>query len=269
MTKQIVSEKGFIQNCQGQKIDPIWVHRYISFINSRTENIKDEKHHIVPKSVNKLLDKDPENLVWLSFREHFIAHLLLFKALPKSIDMALALEFLLRKNSTKSGRKFAYLKEQLRLSKKSPEFIQKFSKIRRQQALSQWKNPESRGKLLESIKKSANTEQRKLQSKYTAKQQWITSRDKMVQSIETVVKTKPYKDKLSAATVKRYTVPEERIKTAEAAKRQWADPLKRAKTTLGLYNFYVKNAKTLEVKEKFEQKIKDILKRYPELYPPT
>lgn len=183
--------------------------------------------------------------------------------------MALALEFLLRKNPTKSGRKFAYLKKQLRLSKKSPEFVQKFSEIRRQQALKQWKNPESRGRLLESIKKSANSEQRNLKLKCNAKQQWAISKDKMVQSIEAVVKTKPYKDKLSAATIKRYTRSEERIKTVEAAKRQWVDPLKRAKTTLGLYSFYVENAKTLEIKEKFEQKIKDILEQYPELYPPT
>lgn len=38
-----------------------------------------EKHHIIPRSINKALEKDPKNIVILSAREHFIAHALLVK----------------------------------------------------------------------------------------------------------------------------------------------------------------------------------------------
>ena len=38
-----------------------------------------EKHHIVPRSINKSLIKDKSNLVYLTPREHYICHRLLEK----------------------------------------------------------------------------------------------------------------------------------------------------------------------------------------------
>lgn len=63
------------------------LNRYIQFINAiltkRSENVKfeySEKHHILPKSMGGSNDK--ENLIYLSYREHYIAHYMLAKAFP-------------------------------------------------------------------------------------------------------------------------------------------------------------------------------------------
>ena len=58
--------------------------RYIKFINSRptrlkkTKDLYTERHHIIPRSLGGSNDKD--NLILLTGREHFIAHLILWKA---------------------------------------------------------------------------------------------------------------------------------------------------------------------------------------------
>ena len=63
------------------------LNRYIQFINAilakRPENVKfkySEKHHILPKSMGGTNDK--ENLIYLSYREHYLAHYMLAKAFP-------------------------------------------------------------------------------------------------------------------------------------------------------------------------------------------
>ena len=55
---------------------------YSRLVNSRQmrlpiDGIYYERHHILPKSLGG--DDSPQNLVWLTPREHFIAHLLLVK----------------------------------------------------------------------------------------------------------------------------------------------------------------------------------------------
>lgn len=58
--------------------------RYINFINSRPTRLKKSKqlytenHHIIPRSLGGSNDKS--NLILLTGREHFIAHLILWKA---------------------------------------------------------------------------------------------------------------------------------------------------------------------------------------------
>lgn len=63
------------------------LNRYIQFINAiltkRPENVKfeySERHHILPKSMGGTNDK--ENLIYLSYREHYLAHYMLAKAFP-------------------------------------------------------------------------------------------------------------------------------------------------------------------------------------------
>ena len=60
-----------------------YLDRYVKFISSRANvRIKTEtaKHHILPKCMGGENDKD--NLVYLTHREHFIAHYMLAKAFP-------------------------------------------------------------------------------------------------------------------------------------------------------------------------------------------
>ena len=91
---------------------------YIALIESRKNRPNTgytEKHHIIPKSMGGTDDKD--NLISLTAREHFIAHLLLVKAVkdPKhKIKMGLALHKLLHGNNkvyVKSARVYQLVKE--------------------------------------------------------------------------------------------------------------------------------------------------------------
>lgn len=62
-----------------------------------------ERHHIIPKSIQPALVRTPSNLVYLTAREHFIAHLLLVKCTLGSakIKMQFALSCMLgRHNDT-------------------------------------------------------------------------------------------------------------------------------------------------------------------------
>lgn len=59
-------------------------NRYERFINSRPQRIKQkndglEVHHIIPKSIDPSRAKDPDNLIVLTPREHYIAHWMLAK----------------------------------------------------------------------------------------------------------------------------------------------------------------------------------------------
>lgn len=79
-----------------------------------------EKHHIIPKSLGG--PNIRSNLVWLTAREHFIAHLLLVKALPSPFKrkMQFALLFLRGKGRgrgrqlyTLTSRVYEFVKKQL------------------------------------------------------------------------------------------------------------------------------------------------------------
>lgn len=70
-----------------------YLNRYIKFIESRTQASCGEDHHICPKADDlfpeyKSLNIFPWNKITLSFREHYIAHLLLHKAYGNSQSRA-------------------------------------------------------------------------------------------------------------------------------------------------------------------------------------
>lgn len=67
-----------------------------------------EEHHIVPKCLGG--DNSPDNLIFLSGRAHFIAHLLLHKLHPDNKALLLAAVFLSKGNKV-SSRTYAFLKE--------------------------------------------------------------------------------------------------------------------------------------------------------------
>ena len=63
-----------------------YYNRYINFVKSRPQRVKQlndglEVHHIIPRSLGG--DNDASNLVNLTPREHWIAHLMLRKMFPK------------------------------------------------------------------------------------------------------------------------------------------------------------------------------------------
>ena len=64
--------------------------RYINFIKSRPVDRKldyVEQHHILPKSLYPAFEFNKDNLISLTPKEHYIAHLLLYRAFPKSYFM--------------------------------------------------------------------------------------------------------------------------------------------------------------------------------------
>ena len=69
-----------------------YIKRYCKFINTR-QQIKGytESHHILPVSLFPEFAEVKENIINLSAREHYIAHLLLHKAFPKNNKMLWAI----------------------------------------------------------------------------------------------------------------------------------------------------------------------------------
>lgn len=88
----------------------IWKNYYIRFLNSRKQTSKQEVHHIIPVSLlekDSYLIKDPCNLISLTFREHFIAHLILYKMYPNCRKLVAAAYFIVLKELRMLG-KFSY-----------------------------------------------------------------------------------------------------------------------------------------------------------------
>lgn len=89
-----------------------YYNRYLKFIESRNnKSFKNnyEKHHIIPKSMGGT--NDASNIIKLSFREHFIAHWLLWKAFQNA-QMIHAFWFMNNKQISKiSSRVYCTLKE--------------------------------------------------------------------------------------------------------------------------------------------------------------
>lgn len=70
-----------------------------------------EKHHIMPRCMGG--NDDSSNLVWLTAREHFVAHLLLVKVYPANNKLVHAARMMTRcsnKNATRNNREYEWLK---------------------------------------------------------------------------------------------------------------------------------------------------------------
>ena len=68
-----------------------YTNRYIKFLTSRTTSTDyTESHHILPKSLFPQFSNDPDNLIKLTAREHYIAHWMLYKIFPNSHPMRIA-----------------------------------------------------------------------------------------------------------------------------------------------------------------------------------
>lgn len=86
------------------KANQHYVTRYHRFIESRSKRTLNEgqyveKHHIIPKCMGG--DDKPANLIVLSLREHFIAHMLLAYAYPNYIPVCSAFIQMCHKNKHK------------------------------------------------------------------------------------------------------------------------------------------------------------------------
>lgn len=86
-------------------------NKLIEKANNRTLNCYKEKHHIIPKCLGGTDEK--QNLVELTAREHFIAHLLLVKIHPKSYGLikAVAMMCIGHSGQRSMNRMYGWMKE--------------------------------------------------------------------------------------------------------------------------------------------------------------
>jgi hypothetical protein len=68
------------------------------------KSIYAEKHHIVPKCLDKVPDNNKSNLVKVTHREHFLLHYILCKIYPNSFKLKLALSAM-QKSVDVNGKK--------------------------------------------------------------------------------------------------------------------------------------------------------------------
>lgn len=86
-----------IEKLKSLENNALHLNRYIEFITTRTHRdliINGQVHHILPAQLFPEHDKDQNNLILLQDREHFIAHHLLWKALPQQKEMQCAFWFM-------------------------------------------------------------------------------------------------------------------------------------------------------------------------------
>ena len=143
-----------------EEVNDLWLDRYISFISSRTQAKKEERHHIIPVAFCngdlKYLKTDKENLINLTLREHYIAHLLLSKALPKSESMAHAFWMMTCRAKIQNSRQFENLRNRVstRMSEtlsalwQNSDFRKQMSESHSISVKKMWENPEIREKFM-------------------------------------------------------------------------------------------------------------------------
>lgn len=143
-----------------EEVNTLWLDRYTSFVSSRTQARKEERHHIIPvafcKGDLKYLKTDKTNLINLTFREHYIAHLLLSKALPKSESMAHAFWIMTCRAKVQNSRQFDRLRNRVstRMSEtlsalwQNPDFRKQMSEAHSISVKKMWENPEIREKFM-------------------------------------------------------------------------------------------------------------------------
>lgn len=90
-----------------------------------------ERHHIKPKSIFPELSKDPNNLVLLTAREHYIAHLLLTKIYSEGENhrkMVCALYFMINGNK----KHFKHFHDKVKSSKEYERIRREYGEVARQ-----------------------------------------------------------------------------------------------------------------------------------------
>lgn len=119
-----------------------------------------ENHHIVPRSIRPDLAKDKDNIVRLTYREHYVAHLLLYKIYENDIVNNRKMGFaIVRMCKNRNGLKVTsheFEMAKLICSKNQRENPRDYSKEERMQmskrSLKNWQNADYRNRVIASVK---------------------------------------------------------------------------------------------------------------------
>jgi hypothetical protein len=105
-------------------------NRYLRLIEYRKNNppVEGEKHHIIPRCIGG--GNEPENIVLLGYREHFIAQYLLAKSYPEYSNLWYAFTMMKRVCEGKSVLYESARKYIIHLLKTDKKRIDKMSKPR-------------------------------------------------------------------------------------------------------------------------------------------
>ena len=176
-----------------QKVYNALISKRKEFLLKKTDSVYTELHHILPRCLGGT--DEPENLVRLTAREHFIAHRLLSKIYHTNSDLALSVLFMMKVQGSviRQSREIARLKE---LSSNAASMI----------SSALWEDPTYRTKVAQSKKKFFES----LEEGYWAERQ------RVIMNLDPKTRKK-----LSAATKKYFKDPCNREKMSFIKKRHW------------------------------------------------
>ncbi|ARK07836.1 putative homing endonuclease [Aeromonas phage phiA8-29] len=191
-----------------QKVYTSLISKRIAEPLKKSKELYTELHHIVPRCLGG--SDNPENLVRLTAREHFIAHRLLAKMYPSVIDLRFAALKMARKrgSSFMNSRLFELYKTE------HAEFMSKFMSTA-------WKDEEIRERASASHKKNWKNEE--YREKMAVVMESEEYREKMSAAIKKSWGDEEFREKRSAAIKKSQESEEFREKRSAAIKKSWED----------------------------------------------
>ncbi len=205
--------------------------RYVRFIDSRpirkhSKELYTERHHKAPKSLGGSNDKS--NMIRLTGREHFIAHLILWKALEKGMTTAF---FYMCNNKRKhsfqiSSRMYAELREEAISHSKTYSGWAKGKKFSEEEKVRMYGS--RRGMTTPEETKKKMSEARK---GYTISEETKTKISKTLTGVKQGLTSEDTKAKMSAARKKYWANKKDRA-LSEDHKKKISEGLKRRKEEL-------------------------------------
>ena len=184
----------------------------------KSEDLYTEDHHIVPSCLSG--PDEPDNLVRLTAREHFIAHRLLSKIHPYHAGLAYAILFMSRLQNRKIySREYDRLKDlasrSVRLRWEDPKFREMMSAVNSKVAKQLWNDPRFKSMMTSQvIARWEDPEYRKIAAS-RSKQQWEDPK---------------FKETMSLSNKRRWKDPKFKEMMTSRSKELWEDPEYRSKT---------------------------------------
>jgi hypothetical protein len=216
-------------------LDNKYTNKYFSIIERRRNSIskiQGHKHHIIPRSIDKDLIKEPSNIIYLSYKEHYICHRLLPKMCKEPIHkgkMSIALKRLLSSKNLQSVRISARLfeiivskdREAKVLLAKDPIFYKRMSES---QSIAQSK-PEPRAKRSKAMKefyKNESEEDRLIRIQKVKKTTTtVEFKENMSQILKIVMNKPEVREKLKDINIGRVPSVEARCKMSNSQRARW------------------------------------------------
>lgn len=130
-----------------------WYEQLVNKAKNRTlsGDVYTETHHIVPHCISQ--DNSKDNLVVLTAREHYIAHLLLWRmGMPSKWHNKMMMALWVMTNGSGNGnQKMKRSKLKLHSSKLYETFIEERRRISGKQAAERWKDPKYRNNIVNQL----------------------------------------------------------------------------------------------------------------------